>query len=119
MFRLRDSESRRVQGVAFLLPAGYAPPLWGGQAQLPQELLDMPPHSRSWSVQTSRSDAPARSRRPLATWTYTGADILPASAGNARINLWLLNGAPPSDAQPVEVIVTAFAFTLAHQSDVR
>lgn len=56
---------------------------------------------------------------PLATWSYTGADIPPAGAENARINLWLMDGAPPSDAQPVEVIVAAFAFTPVHQNDVR
>jgi hypothetical protein len=46
----------------------------------------------------------------LQTWTYTGADLPPAGQGNARINLWLFNGAAPSDGQEIEVIVTAFNF---------
>ena len=46
----------------------------------------------------------------IETWVYTGADTPPAGAGNARINLWLLNGNPPSDGQDVEVVVEAFQF---------
>jgi hypothetical protein len=46
----------------------------------------------------------------IESWQYTGADIPPEGIGNARINLWLFNGAPPSDGQEVEVIVEAFHF---------
>jgi len=46
----------------------------------------------------------------IETWVYAGPDIPPAGAGNARINLWLLNGDPPSDRQGVEVIIEAFKF---------
>jgi hypothetical protein len=46
----------------------------------------------------------------IESWLYTGADIPPAGAGNARINLWLLNGNPPSDGQGVEMIVESFRF---------
>jgi DDE superfamily endonuclease len=53
----------------------------------------------------------------IETWAYTGPDIPPAGTGNARINLWLLNGDPPSDGQGVEVIVEAFEF--APQTQVR
>jgi hypothetical protein len=44
------------------------------------------------------------------TWLYTGPDVPPAGLGNARINLWLLNGAPPSDGQGAEVIIERFEF---------
>jgi hypothetical protein len=44
------------------------------------------------------------------TWLYTGPDVPPAGYGNARINLWLLNGAPPSDGQGAEVIIERFEF---------
>ncbi|MEW5956174.1 MAG: hypothetical protein AB1801_00500 [Chloroflexota bacterium] len=46
----------------------------------------------------------------LATWTYTGPDTLPDGPANARINLWLVEGNPPTDGQTVEVIITAFQF---------
>lgn len=44
-------------------------------------------------------------------WTYTGPDVPPAGNSNARINLWLKDGAPPADGQEVEIIVEAFAFS--------
>ena len=47
----------------------------------------------------------------LAAWQYTGPDVHPAGGENARINLWLLDGKPPADGQPVEVIVDSFRFT--------
>jgi len=42
------------------------------------------------------------------SWTYTGPDIPPEGAGNARINLWLNNGTPPSNGQNMEVVIKAF-----------
>ncbi len=49
----------------------------------------------------------------MATWTYTGAGVPPVGLVNARINLWLLDGAPPSDGQPVEVIIDSFTYVPA------
>ena len=47
----------------------------------------------------------------LQQWSYTRRSGIPRPGGeNARINLWLFNGAAPRDAQPVEVIVSAFTF---------
>ena len=46
----------------------------------------------------------------IETWNYTGQDIPPPGNENARINLWLFNGLPPSDWQEVEVIVAKFEF---------
>ena len=45
----------------------------------------------------------------IETWSYTGADIPPAGAGHARINLWLNSGAP-SNGHSVEVVVESFRF---------
>lgn len=44
------------------------------------------------------------------TWSNTGDDIPPegTTSGNARINLWLFQGAPPSDGQELELIIEAF-----------
>jgi hypothetical protein len=50
------------------------------------------------------------SSQEIASWTYGGPDVPPEGGGNARINLWLLNGYPPTDGQPVEVIIKAFEF---------
>lgn len=47
----------------------------------------------------------------IESWLYEGAHIPPAGPANARINLWLFNGSPPSDGQGVEVVITAFEFT--------
>lgn len=66
-------------------------------------------HSFEWSptsIQFSSSDAGAE----IQSWSYAGPDIPPAGDGNARINLWLLNGTPPSDGQEVEVIIKSFEF---------
>lgn len=46
----------------------------------------------------------------LQSWSLAGDAVLPADDGNARINLWLNNGVPPSDGQAVEVIISDFTF---------
>lgn len=54
---------------------------------------------------------PVPDDRVLHAWEYTGEGVPPANgAGNARINLWLLNGQAPLDGQPVEVVVQSFRF---------
>lgn len=43
------------------------------------------------------------------TWVYTDTTYIPAPATvNVHLNLWLINGDPPSDGQPIEVIIEAF-----------
>jgi len=42
--------------------------------------------------------------------TYTGQDIPQPGNENARINLWLSNGLPPSDGQEVEVVIKQFDY---------
>jgi hypothetical protein len=73
-------------------------------------------HSFDWSADNIQFSSFQGHESPLApsdqieSWLYTGADIPPAGEGNARINLWLLGGNPPSDGQEVEVIIEAFEF---------
>jgi hypothetical protein len=44
-------------------------------------------------------------------WSYTGAAIPPAGGPtNARINLWLLGGHPPSDGKEIEIVMSSFEF---------
>ena len=48
---------------------------------------------------------------PVQSWSYTNtSNIPPAGAGNARINLWLMDGLAPSDGKNVEVVVKSFEF---------
>jgi hypothetical protein len=73
-------------------------------------------HSFDWSADSIQfssfqgHDSPPAPGDKIESWLYTGADIPPEGKGNARINLWLLNGSPPSDGQEVEVIIEAFEF---------
>jgi YVTN family beta-propeller protein len=77
---------------------------------------DLSTHSFDWrasSVQFSSFQGHASLPAPgdeLQSWLYTGPDVPPAGKENARINLWLMNGYPPSDGQRIEVIVDAFDF---------
>jgi hypothetical protein len=54
---------------------------------------------------------PANPGDQIQAWTYSGADNPPPGAENTRLNLWLMNGSPPSDGQEVEVVVESFTFT--------
>ena len=43
-------------------------------------------------------------------WTYTGAYIPPPGAERVHINLWLLNGAPPTSGIGDEMVLNSFSF---------
>ena len=45
----------------------------------------------------------------IRTWTYP-LDVPQSGDENIRINLWLFNGAAPTDHQEIEVIIKSFAF---------
>ena len=47
----------------------------------------------------------------IANLTYTGHSLPNHGAENPRINLWLVNGLPPIDGQPIEVIIDRFEVT--------
>jgi len=54
---------------------------------------------------------PQPAARALHAWEYAGVGVPPANgSGNARINLWLLDGQAPLDGRPVEVVVESFRF---------
>jgi len=51
-------------------------------------------------------------REQVHTWTFNRNGGVPAvGAENVRINLWLVDGQPPSDGLSVEIVVSAFRFT--------
>lgn len=79
---------------AWTLPTGYGPTT----------------HSMRWS-RTRIDFTSSAFGNTLRQWSYTRRNGIPRPGGeNARINLWLLQGAAPADGQPVEVIISAFAF---------
>lgn len=53
---------------------------------------------------------PGPAQDEFASWTYTGADVPPAGGERVHINLWLLDGAAPTDSNEAEVIISDFAF---------
>ncbi|HEX2756758.1 MAG TPA: hypothetical protein VHM48_14910 [Candidatus Limnocylindrales bacterium] len=64
-----------------------------------------------WSERAAaRMDFASSSAAP-ASWTYTGPDVPQPGGENARMNLWLFRGQPPSDGQGIEIVVTDFTFT--------
>jgi len=77
---------------------------------------DLSTHSFDWRATTvqfssfqGRGSPPAPGDEDQ-SWLYSGPDVPPEGEENARINLWLVNGHPPSDGQRVEVIVDSFDF---------
>jgi hypothetical protein len=45
----------------------------------------------------------------ISNWTYT-LTVPPTGDENVRLNLWLMNGAAPTDHQEVEVVISSFQF---------
>ncbi len=66
-------------------------------------------HQFTWSQQVVSFQS-TQGDTTLAAWTYTGPDVPPAGGENARINLWLFNGAPPTDGQEIEIVFDRFEF---------
>jgi len=48
------------------------------------------------------------------SWTYTGQDVPRPGSENARINLWLFQGQPPSDSQETEVVIKKLKYIPPH-----
>jgi len=71
--------------------------------------FDWEPNAIRFSSYRGRGPAVAVNNQ-IQSWVYLGSDIPPVGNGNARINLWLINGDSPSDGQEVEVILEAFEF---------
>jgi len=47
----------------------------------------------------------------IAAGSSSGSDVPPSGDERVRLNLWLFEGAAPTDGQPVEVVVESFTFT--------
>ena len=59
--------------------------------------------------------SPANPGSAIEAWSYTGADNPPPGLENTRLNLWLMEGKPPSDGQEVDVVVESFRFKPLNQ----
>ena len=78
--------------------------------------LNFSTHSFDWrpdsiaflSVRGQQSATPRDS--VIYFWHYKGPNIPSRGNENARINLWLFNGQPPTDTSEVEVIITKFIY---------
>jgi hypothetical protein len=46
----------------------------------------------------------------VASYTYTGSDVPKPGDERVRLNLWLFNGAAPTNGLPAEVVVESFGF---------
>lgn len=72
-------------------------------------------HDFDWHPDRVQFDSRDGNGSLLQSWTYTNTTYIPpAGAGNARINLWLLNGSAPSDNRNVEVTIKSFQFAPAN-----
>lgn len=74
-------------------------------------------HSFQWTdghvdfVSHNGAYAPPPASVPEITqWTRQGAAVPPPGDERVRLNLWLFNGAAPSDGQEVEVVISRFVF---------
>jgi hypothetical protein len=66
--------------------------------------------STHWFVWQRGSVTFGSSSTSPSSWRYEGPDVPPPSAP-VRINLWLDHGIPPKNGEPIEIVVTHFAFT--------
>lgn len=79
---------------------------------------DYSTHSFDWrsesisfqSLHGHYSTPPDNSYMIIESWDYTGEDIPRTGGENARINLWLLDGNPPSDSREAEIVIKKFEF---------
>ncbi len=119
-YREIDIEFARFQGASG--PNGYYTirPHDSGNPQRAFWWLANTPRSLHWfrwepgritfqSLRGHRVDTP-RTGDLVAEWVYTGSFVPPPGDETPRINLWLLNGQPPTDGREVEVIISRFEF---------
>lgn len=49
--------------------------------------------------------------RPYQSWAFQDPSVPTPGKETARMNLWLINGRPPTNGREVEIVVSAFSFT--------
>lgn len=68
-------------------------------------------HQFSWTSKAVSFLSTTATGATIADWKYTGRSVPKAGDERARINLWLHGGAPPTDGNEVEVVLSGFTFT--------
>jgi hypothetical protein len=68
-------------------------------------------HSFTWRAGRITWESRDGSGGLIASYVYSGADVPKPGDERVRLNLWLFNGAAPTNGAAVEVVVRAFAFT--------
>ena len=63
-----------------------------------------------WRAGSVRFTSKLPTGEVVASYTYTGADVPKPGDERVRLNLWLFNGAAPTNLAPVEVVVESFTF---------
>ncbi len=94
--------------------------LAGHRHQFPMQLQgDLSTHRFIWqptSVQFDSYQGLASPPAPgdlIESWLFSGSDVPPPGRGNVRINFWLYQSLPPTNGQPVELIVKSVSFAPA------
>ena len=67
-------------------------------------------HRFDWRANEVLFSSRSESGSMIARWQYGGPDVPPHGNEQARINLWLFQGRPPSDGEQIEVVVRGFEF---------
>ncbi len=83
----------------------------GHLARFTQPAMDRSVHQFTWRQGRIDWQSTDGAGAQIASYSYAGADVPPSGDERVRLNLWLFQGAAPTDGQPVEVIIESFAFT--------
>ncbi|HUR33840.1 MAG TPA: hypothetical protein VM032_08590 [Vicinamibacterales bacterium] len=68
-------------------------------------------HRFTWKKGQVDWDSVGASGGLISSTRYTGSDVPVTGDERVRLNLWLFNGAAPTNGQPVEVVIQSFSFT--------
>jgi hypothetical protein len=68
-------------------------------------------HSFTWRAGSVSWVSRAADGSLIASYAYSGADVPKPGDERVRLNLWLFGGSPPLNGQPVEILVSSFAYT--------
>ena len=108
-----DIEFARWGSASDPTNAQYVVQPWDGAghtARFVQATSDRSVHRFTWRpgrIDWLSTDANGQ----IHSYMYTGSDVPPSGDERVRLNLWLFQGAAPTDGQPVEIVVESFAFT--------
>jgi hypothetical protein len=112
--RWKDPQNQNAQyviqpwdssGNLYRFDIGYS-----GSTETTTHVMTWAPDRIDFMSYYGRFASSPRAADVIASWSYTGADIPPAGGENARINFWLVDGSPPTNAQEAEIVIADFGF---------